>query len=207
VTAAAPGAGGPGARPRGAARREALLETALEIIADVGPDAVTHRRVAEGAGLPLASTTYWFSSKEELLVAALELAADRDTERMRLRLDEALMGAALDEPGWIDAAVAIVVGPPDEEPQAGRNSLLAGYALLLEAARRPALQAVARRWNDAYLVTLERLLTRAGARQPREDAVLMLSAADGLFMGELASGESGEVGVRLRRLAEVLVRS
>jgi hypothetical protein len=39
-------------RPRGAARREALLEAVLTIVAEVGPDAVTHRRVAEVAGLP-----------------------------------------------------------------------------------------------------------------------------------------------------------
>ena len=57
-------------RPRGAARREALLEAVLRIVADVGPDAVTHRRVAEEAQLPLASTTYWFDSKEHLLTAA-----------------------------------------------------------------------------------------------------------------------------------------
>jgi DNA-binding transcriptional regulator YbjK len=50
------------ARPRGAARREALLEAVLRIVAEVGADAVTHRRVAEEAQLPLASTTYWFES-------------------------------------------------------------------------------------------------------------------------------------------------
>src|SRR5437868_10053474 len=69
-------------RPRGAARREALLEAVLRIVADVGPDAVTHRRVAEEAQLPLASTTYWFDSKEHLLTAALEMAAERDTARL-----------------------------------------------------------------------------------------------------------------------------
>ena len=68
-------------RPRGAARREALLEAVLRIVAEVGADAVTHRRVAEVAGLPLASTTYWFDSKEHLLTAALELAAERDIAR------------------------------------------------------------------------------------------------------------------------------
>src|ERR1700759_3036066 len=69
-------------RPRGAGRREGLLEAVLRIVAEVGPDAVTHRRVAEVAGLPLASTTYWFDSKEHLLTAALELAAERDTARL-----------------------------------------------------------------------------------------------------------------------------
>ena len=71
------------ARPRGAARRESLLQAVLKIVADVGADAVTHRRVAEVAGLPLASTTYWFDSKEHLLTAALELAAERDMARLQ----------------------------------------------------------------------------------------------------------------------------
>jgi len=72
-----------GVRPRGAARREALLDAVLRIVAEEGVDAVTHRRVADVAGLPLASTTYWFDSKEHLLTAALERAADRDIERLR----------------------------------------------------------------------------------------------------------------------------
>ena len=74
-------------RPRGAARREALLEAALVLVAEVGPDAVTHRRVAETAGLPLASTTYWFASKDELLTAAVELAAARDIARISELID------------------------------------------------------------------------------------------------------------------------
>jgi len=75
-------------RPRGAARREALLEATLRIVADTGADAVTHRRVAEVAQLPLASTTYYFDSKEELLTAALELAAERDMARLHAIADD-----------------------------------------------------------------------------------------------------------------------
>src|SRR5271166_2972002 len=81
-----------GARPRGAARREALLDAALRILAETGADAVTHRRVAEVAGLPLASTTYWFTSKEHLLTAALERASERDVARL-----EAVLSAAGDD--------------------------------------------------------------------------------------------------------------
>ena len=75
-------------RPRGAARREALLEATLRIVADTGADAVTHRRVAEVAQLPLASTTYYFDSKEQLLTAALELAAERDLARLHALADD-----------------------------------------------------------------------------------------------------------------------
>src|SRR6516225_3412599 len=76
-------------RPRGAARREALLDAVLRVVAEAGVEAVTHRRVAEMARLPLASTTYWFESREHLLTAALERAAERDVQRLEAFLGEA----------------------------------------------------------------------------------------------------------------------
>ncbi|MFZ0382443.1 MAG: hypothetical protein WCD11_26340 [Solirubrobacteraceae bacterium] len=203
-----------GARPRGAARREALLDAVLRIVAEVGVDAVTHRRVAEVAGLPLASTTYWFESKEHLLTAALERAADRDIERLR-----ALLGDA-PEPGAdpLDLVVEAILDPTDDSIQASRGWLLATFALLLEAARRPALREVRDRWTDAYLELLPPLLAAAGSRSPRSDTQLLLAAADGLLLEQLASGDESEappsgpadlpaLTPQLRRLADALVKA
>jgi DNA-binding transcriptional regulator YbjK len=189
-------------RPRGAARREALLEAVLRIVAEVGPDAVTHRRVAEEAGLPLASTTYWFDSKEHLLTAALELAAERDTARL-------LAYGAEMEQSDVDPLDAIVqaIGECDDGSQPNRGSLIATFALLLEAARRPALQQIAQRWSEAYLLTLSRLLERAGSASPRDDAELLIGATDGLLLEQLASGRNENLNPRLRRLAAALVAS
>jgi len=189
-------------RPRGAARREALLEAVLQIVAEVGADAVTHRRVAEVAGLPLASTTYWFDSKEHLLTAALELAAERDVARLKAYVAEPPAGA---DP--IDVAVGAILGPLHEGMQGTRGSLVATYALLLEAARRRALQTVARRWSDAYLEALGRLLAVAGSRDPRADAELLIAATDGLLIEQLASGKSTDLRPRLARLTAALVAS
>jgi DNA-binding transcriptional regulator YbjK len=193
------------ARPRGAARREALLEAVLRIVADVGADSVTHRRVAEEAGLPLASTTYWFDSKEHLLTAALELAAERDSARLLAQTAVAASGADSPE-ALIEAAVAAIVDPETSSaPSASRRSLMATYALLLEAARRPALREVATRWTEVYLLTVGQLLERAGSRRPREDAELLLGAADGLLLEQLASGLDTDPRPQLHRLATALV--
>jgi TetR/AcrR family transcriptional regulator, regulator of biofilm formation and stress response len=203
-----------GARPRGAARREALLDAVLRIVAEVGVDAVTHRRVAEVAGLPLASTTYWFDSKEHLLTAALERAADRDIERLRTLLSDAPEPTA--DP--LDLVVEAVLDPTDESIHASRGWLLATYALLLEAARLPALRDVRDRWTDAYLELLPPLLAAVGSQDPRSDAQLLLAAADGLLLEQLTSGnESGtspsgtadlpSLAPQLRRLADALVRA
>lgn len=189
-------------RPRGAARREALLEATLQIVADIGADAVTHRRVAEVAQLPLASTTYYFESKQQLLTAALELAAERDMERLR---ELAATRRAL-PPSPLDA-VAVIMPSEDEDPTAGRRSLIASYTLLLEAARRPALRELARRWTDAYLTTVSDLLDRAGARQPVDDAQLLLATADGLLISQLSTGEPADPAPQLERLARDLTRT
>jgi TetR/AcrR family transcriptional regulator, regulator of biofilm formation and stress response len=190
-------------RPRGGARRDALLDAVLRIVAEVGADAVTHRRVAEEAGLPLASTTYWFESKEHLLTAALERAADRDVARL-----QAFLSTADDcDADPVGVAVEALLDPVEETAQTSRASLMATYALMLESARRPALQAVTRRWTDAYLQALGRLLARAGSDHPHSDAELLLAAADGLLVGQLALGDRSEIGPRLNRLATALVRS
>ena len=49
--------------PRGAARREAILRATIAVVGELGPDALTHRAVAERAGVPLSATTYYFVAK------------------------------------------------------------------------------------------------------------------------------------------------
>ena len=187
-------------RPRGAARRLALVEATLQIVAEVGADAVTHRRVAEAAGLPLASTTYWFDSKEELLTAALKLAAEQDVARLQeFAISEEDADHAL------DLAVAAIIGPADMRTPTSRKSMLASYTLLLEAARRPVLRDLTREWTMAYLDVLAPILTAAGSSRPRADAELLLAAADGLLIQGLALGERSDPSATLRGLAAALV--
>jgi DNA-binding transcriptional regulator YbjK len=190
-------------RPRGAARREALLQAVLRIVAEVGADAVTHRRVAEEAGLPLASTTYWFDSKEHLLTAAIELAAERDIARV-----QSLVSAAGEDPADpIELATAEILEPIDDERRGSRGSLIATYSLLIEAARRPALQAVAARWTEVYIDALGTMLESAGSRQPRADAQLLMATYDGLLIEQLATGVSATLTSRLRRVARALLEA
>jgi TetR/AcrR family transcriptional regulator, regulator of biofilm formation and stress response len=190
-----------GTRPRGTARREALLDAVLRVVAEAGVDAVTHRRVAEAAGLPLASTTYWFESKEQMLTAALERAADRDIERLNAFLGETPERAA--DP--LGLAVRAILGPNEDSGQT--RTLLATYTLMLEAARQPALREVTTRWTEAYMEALPPLLAAAGSRHGRSDAELLLAAADGLLIEQLASDDTSDLAPRLRRLADALVKA
>jgi AcrR family transcriptional regulator len=61
--------------PKGVRRRGALVSAAAELLCEGGFEAVRHRAVARRAGLPLASTTYYFSSLDELVGNAVEFIA------------------------------------------------------------------------------------------------------------------------------------
>lgn len=177
----------------------------LQIVGEVGADAVTHRRVAEVAQLPLASTTYWFSSKEDLLTAALQFAADRDLVRLHALADELCAGNGVHGAAAIEGAISAVIDPLDEP--SSRASLTATFTLLLEAARRPELQQLSRTWTDAYVDTVGMLLARAGSATPRDDARIVIATADGFLLEQLASGESEDPRPTLRRLIGALVQS
>lgn len=75
-----------------AGRKKAIELAAAEPIAHEGTKKLTHRRVAERAGVPLGSTTQYFSSIDELRRAALaELARliEEDYDEMFRAVDAA----------------------------------------------------------------------------------------------------------------------
>jgi TetR/AcrR family transcriptional regulator, cholesterol catabolism regulator len=63
-------------------RRAKIIEEAIDLIADVGADAVQMRDVAQRSGVALATVYRYFSSKEQLLAAALEHWQKRVTRRI-----------------------------------------------------------------------------------------------------------------------------
>ena len=64
------------------ARRAKIVEAVIELIADVGADAVQMRDVASRSGVALGTVYRYFSSKEHLLAAALEDWQKRLTRRI-----------------------------------------------------------------------------------------------------------------------------
>ncbi|WP_062202847.1 TetR/AcrR family transcriptional regulator [Demequina salsinemoris] len=57
--------------PKGAAKREEILDVALETVAENGYNAATIRTIAEAAGLSKTGVGHHFASKYELLTAVL----------------------------------------------------------------------------------------------------------------------------------------
>jgi DNA-binding transcriptional regulator YbjK len=164
-----------------------------------GLAAVTHRAVAKEAGVPLAATTYYFSSKDELIGEALDVLVADEIERLTARARE--LGDEIRSPRAAAAAVAEVLFP-DSEAVGG---LLAKLELYLEAARRPGLHKTAAHWQHAFTELARSSLELAGVADPERLAPLLVAAADGILMHALSEGVRGEPDVAgMRRLLEQL---
>lgn len=125
-----------GRRARGDKRRAEIIEATLAVVTRDGAAGVTHRAVAEQAGITLSLITYHFATLDDLLVAALTTVADAYTVRIRDIIEGPGDGLA----GLADL-IAESVGP-------GRERAVAERELTTLAARRPALRPVARRWRE-----------------------------------------------------------
>ncbi|MFC4560267.1 TetR/AcrR family transcriptional regulator [Nocardiopsis mangrovi] len=125
-----------GRKARGRKRRAEIIEATLAVVQRDGAGGVTHRTVAEQAGITTSLSTYYFATIDDLLVAALSSVSDAYTARIRDIIDhqdDRLRGLA--------ELIVESVGP-------GRERALAERELSTLAARRPALQPVARRWRE-----------------------------------------------------------
>lgn len=172
---------------KGERRREEIIQATLRVIGRGGTDAVTHRAVAEEAGVPLSATTYYFDSKEQLLAETLAFAADEDTARLE-RLVVELAPQELEPGDWAQAIAAQLVAEVEAEP----DKHLALAELSLEARRNAALLPELGRWQQANLRLAEMGARAAGSDSPAEDAHIIVATISGLML-ELLAGR-GAVG-------------
>ena len=118
-------------------RRQRLVATALDVIAEHGVAGTSHRAIARAADVPLGSTTYHFANLDELLAAAFtvhaEAIADALDERMR---------AVADREAVLDALAAHLA----QDLLGSDRALVLAVELYVAAARRPSLRAVTEAW-------------------------------------------------------------
>jgi DNA-binding transcriptional regulator YbjK len=163
----------------GTDRRDAILRAALQLIGRQGMHAVTHRDVAAEAGVPLASTTYYFESKGELLTEALLLFVRDELERLE-RAAASFDGVTASPEQVADAMTAEVQRTLDQPEQQ-----VAQFELYLQATRDPQLARASVQAFDAYLKTTEAALRAAGANDAAELAPLFQALGRGLVFAQL----------------------
>ena len=186
---------------RGADRRTALLDATLRVVARDGAAAASHRAVAAEAGVPLGSTTYYFASREEMLLEALRHAAALEEDRLRARLSD-LMAR---DPGTVDWTAMVADWVLEQVEPARAPASLARYHLQLEAVHRPELRAVYAAWTDAGLDLARLVLEAAGSPDPAADAPVLVAAVDGLALNQHVLLERRERGRAVRALVARLM--
>jgi DNA-binding transcriptional regulator YbjK len=183
---------------RGERRRQLLVQAAADLLLDEGLAALSHRAVAAWAGVPLAATTYYFDSLEDLRDEALQALV-----RSWLEQAAAVVDALPSRIGPVRAAraVAAVVGTDAPGPQ---QLLL--YERYLEAGRHERLRPLVADGNRRLLALVREVLRRAGLPAGAGDGRLVLAVVDGAAVTALAEGASPDDAVRtaLGRLLRLL---
>lgn len=184
------------AEPPDQPRREVILEATLRILRLDGPRALSHRTVAKAAGVPLAATTYYFASKEELMEEALRRIAGEEVERLDALRASVPAGASAEEMARLLAGAL----------RAEYERELPKFEIYLEAARRPALRRHCQHWIDAFRGLAAAAFAERGAPEPERSGRLLVAAIDGLIMHRLATAEGPIDEEALRADLERLVR-
>ena len=69
-------------RIKGVERKQAIVDAAVDLIAESGPEPLSHRAAARRAGVPDSAPSYYFESIEELTVEAFRAAIRGFVERI-----------------------------------------------------------------------------------------------------------------------------
>jgi DNA-binding transcriptional regulator YbjK len=167
--------------PKGERRREALTAAAAELLASGGFDAVRHRAVAEKAGLPLASTTYYFASLDELVIAAVERHGRDGLAQGRERL--AALTDPVNDAELVELFLDQLLGP--ESRDGGLDAVLLRYEQLVGSGRRPYLAPLMRTMRVEFDSLLAQILARGGHH--RDEAALrdLVALIDGAVISAL----------------------
>jgi DNA-binding transcriptional regulator YbjK len=171
---------------KGERRRQELVTAAAALLRSGGFDAVRHRAVAEKAGLPLASTTYYFASLEELVTAAAERTSRDELAEGREQLD-ALPSAGKGTSALVELVLDQLLGP--ESRDGGLDAVLLRYERLVGAGRRPYLAPLMRELRGELDALLAEILRRFG--RPLDEKALrdLVALVDGSVISALIEAD------------------
>src|SRR5215831_8248612 len=181
-------------------RRNEILEAALRVVAQGGPDAITFRRVADRAQVPLGSLTYYFESREDLL-----------REAFRLYLSEAVafMGDFEERrrPHTRSRVIEMVLEIARREFSDDPAMVRVEYELILYAARDPALAREFNGYERWMEVRLAGSLEAIGAPRPIDAARTIIDVVRGFEIERLThtGAQLGDLERRLRLVIDALI--
>jgi AcrR family transcriptional regulator len=166
---------------RSAQRQKLIADAALAVIAEHGIASVTHRRVAESAGVSLAATTYYYATKADIIaVASAQLLAGY-VEAFRGFAERHREDAATPFRELVIRLVTNAVGKH-------RTGTLAWCEIILDGARHRDTRALARAWFEQLFETWEDTARVLGVDEPEDAARSAIDVVIGLLLVVLPLG-------------------
>jgi DNA-binding transcriptional regulator YbjK len=187
--------------PKGERRRYALVSAAADLLCEGGFDAVRHRAVARRAGLPLASTTYYFSSLDDLIAKAVEHVGTREAEQLKTRvnmLSRRRRGAESTADVLVDLLVSDAMGPSVSE------QLISRYERYIACARQPLLRDIQRRILQQRTGAVVEVVERCGRSVSPEYLTALVNAVDGAVVAALVGDGDGPRATARATLIDVI---
>lgn len=184
---------------RSQARQQRMAQAAAQLLIEEGPSAVTHRRVAEAAGLAPGSGNYYFPSKKELMRTAVAGAEDL---RSRTALEQAHTCPVGQQSLTEVARVLIgIYFAPQLDPDVVPKRLNP----ILDAGHDPQLQQILRDHQPLLARALDLALDRMTGWTLAESDVemLMQSIGSSLLYGAALGGQD-PVAYAVRSVARLL---
>jgi AcrR family transcriptional regulator len=166
--------------------RRAMLDAAIDIVAEDGVGALTFRTLEQRAEAAHGSVRYHFKTRRLLLADVLRHLATEDDRALRELLAGTDLAAYTDRHSVGELVAAILA----EFVGASRRRTLARYELFLYAARRPELQPDVTRWRATFFRLAEPLLASMGNPDPATAARFFMSAFDGVLLGLLTDPDA-----------------
>jgi AcrR family transcriptional regulator len=167
-TAAAPP---PRSYAKGVARRQEILDRAIEVFADKGAEGTSLRAIAEKIGVSHAALLHYFGSREELLVEVLREGERRSFDPDQRRQVVGMMVRAAERnvtiPGFVALYTMLLAGSLEADKRYSREFFSARFARIREE-----LEGLIREGQDEGTI-------RRGI-EPAAMAALVIAASDGL---------------------------
>ncbi|MDI2132022.1 TetR/AcrR family transcriptional regulator [Yinghuangia seranimata] len=193
------------ARHQGAAagRRVQLLDAAIRVLAAQGLRGLTHRAVQQEAGLPHGSVTYYFKTRDHLVLGVIERMSELEQAAASQVADE-LMRAMVARP--FDPDYRHIADLTKAWWDGSRDRELARYEMQI-AGRREALIGDAMRRSTAEFRKLTEFIALAcGSTDAEADGEVLIAMIDGMLFHYLVNqpADPRYIEIGLRRAIESL---
>jgi DNA-binding transcriptional regulator YbjK len=173
-------------RRKGVVRKQAIVDAAVDLIAEGGAEPLSHRAAARRAGVPDSAPSYYFESIEELTVEAFRAAIRSFIER----IEELTATVRLTAMSPEDAIKAYVAGAP-----AGARATRLQFEAYLYAAKHPEVQREVETAIDAMTRAAEDVIGAVGRPDLCWAAPIFVAFVDGYTIQRLVKPSDGYEGL------------